>query len=293
MEKIELLVDSKSLVGEGPFWDGSKNLLYWVDIKGSKLHIYNSLLCTNETIQFLQHVCAVVKCSDGELLLAMQHGLYFFNLESKKLTLINNPESDILENRFNDAKCDAAGRFYAGTMDNNELGDTVGSLYCLNNDLSVKKILDHITISNGLAWSLDNKTMYFIDTPTMVVSAFDYKIETGELSNRRTVVRIPEGEGSPDGMTIDCEGMLWVAQWGGWKVSRWNPENGVRMMTIDVPASKVSSCAFGGDNMDELYITTARIMLSAEELLKQPHAGGLFRVKVGIKGMQSHQFKKA
>ncbi len=133
--------------------------------------------------------------------------------------------------------------------------------------------------------------MYYVDTPTHQVVAFDYDLETGDLSNRRVVVEIPEDQGSPDGMTIDSEGMIWVAHWGGWRVTRWNPNTGKLLDVVPVPASQVTSCTFGGPHLDKLYITTARVGLNEDELTKQPHAGGLFCVELGIRGTPAIPFR--
>ena len=159
-----------------------------------------------------------------------------------------------------------------------------GSLYCLDPDGSVERKVSNVTISNGLAWDASKGRMYYVDTPTQCVSAFDYAPDTGAISNRRIAVHIPEAQGAPDGLTIDADGMLWVAHWGGACVGRWNPETGERSATVEVPAMQVSSCAFGGADRDQLFITTAREGLSDDALAEQPLAGGLFRVEPDVRG---------
>lgn len=289
MGELKLVIDAKATLGEGPFWHPQKCVLYWVDIMEKKVHIHNPATNTNKSIDVGQYVGAVVPREDGGCILAMHNGFYALNEESEEITPLTDPESDIPTNRFNDGKCDPAGRFWAGTMSLNN-GGPVGALYCLDTDLNVQKKVDHVTCSNGLAWSSDHKTMYYIDTPTKQVVAFDYQVQNGEIDNKRVVVTIPEGEGAPDGMTIDREGMLWVAHWGGYQVSRWNPQNGEKLSSIPVPAAQVTSCAFGGEQLDELYITTARIGLSEEALQEQPHAGGVFCYKTAVKGQPTNSF---
>ncbi|TVY10793.1 SMP-30/gluconolactonase/LRE family protein [Paenibacillus cremeus] len=281
--KLELVWDGKAVLGEGPAWDHRSGQLVWVDIQGRRVHLFNPADGINRTIELNQMIGAAVPRAEGGLVLALQHGFHTLDLETETLTPLADPESDQPGNRFNDGKCDDAGRFWAGTMDMKE-GKPAGSLYCLEKDGTVRKTVEGVTVSNGIAWSHDNRTMYYIDSPTKKVVAYDFALETGELSNPRTAVVIAEGEGMPDGMTIDSEGMLWVAQWDGWQVSRYNPATGDKLDTIHVPAARSSSCAFGGENYDELYITTARVGLSEEQLASQPHAGGLFRVKLGVKG---------
>lgn len=203
---------------------------------------------------------------------------------------IEKVEEDISHTRFNDGKCDPAGRFWGGTMAVSE-AKPAGSLYCLNTDHKVKKMIDDVTVSNGLAWSPDHSTMYYIDTPTQKVVAYDYDLDTGNISNKRTVVTIPEAEGKPDGMTIDEKGRLWVAHWQGYQVSCHDPATGEKLIKIEVPVEKVTSCCFGGDNLDELYITTASTGLEKDDLEKQPYAGGLFKVKPGVKGEKTYQYQ--
>jgi sugar lactone lactonase YvrE len=153
-------------------------------------------------------------------------------------------------------------------------------------------MLDSVTISNGLVWTSDSSNFYYIDTPTGRVDAYDYDHESGNISNCRTAVKIPDGQGGPDGMTIDSEDMVWVAHWGGSCVTRWNPLTGELLETVEVPGAKqITSCALGGPDLDDLYITSASIGLNDEGLEEQPNAGNLFRLKVNARGVPACGFK--
>jgi sugar lactone lactonase YvrE len=165
-----------------------------------------------------------------------------------------------------------------------------GSLYCLGIDQQVRQMITHVTVSNGLAWSLDHRTMYYIDTATQMVVAYEYDLERGAIANRRVAIQVPVGHGYPDGMTIDADGMLWVAHWGGACVTRWDPIRGVALQSIPLPVTNVSSCCFGGADFADLYITTARQGLSEKELVKQPAAGGIFCVRPGVCGLPSSAY---
>lgn len=292
MIKPELVLDAKALLGEGPCWDDTYNLLYWVDIAAYNVHIFNPIDRRDKVIHTKQYVGAAIPRSSGGLILAMRHGFYHLDLETEALNFITDPESDKPFNRFNDAKCDASGRLWAGTMGLDEsVGKKEGALYSLDKDLNVKKVLGDVGISNGIAWDENSETMYYIDTPTKQITAFDFDMQTGDISNKRVIIEFPEGVGFPDGMNIDSEGMLWIAHWGGSQVSRWNPATGVQIDSISIPALQVTSCVFGGVNLDELYITTARIGMSQDELEQYPHAGGLFMAKPGVKGVKTYQFQ--
>ena len=288
-QSFELVVDARAVNAEGPVWHARRQLLYWVSIQEHEVHAYDPATNEDRAIDVGQLVGTVVPRKSGGVIVALHHGIASLALETGHLNIIADPEANLPGNRFNDGKCDPAGRFWAGTMSLSEVPGA-GSLYVIDTDLSVRRVLENVTISNGIVWSLDGSTMYYVDTPTCEVSAFDFDIETGSISNRRTVVRIPEGYGFPDGMTIDAEGMLWVAVWGSGEVSRWDPERGEMLKAISVPATNVSACAFGGPNLDELYVTTAREELDEETLAEQPHAGGLFRVKPGVCGIEAFEF---
>ncbi|KRG15330.1 SMP-30/gluconolactonase/LRE family protein [Lederbergia galactosidilytica] len=288
--QAELVLDLQATLGEGPHWDESLEILYWVDIQGKKLHAFDPNTEENSTFQFDQYVSAVVPGKAGRFLLAMENGIYQYDIHQNDLCFIANPEESLPNNRFNDGKCDPSGRFWAGTMAmDGKLGQ--GNLYRLDPNKKITKMLDNVSISNGLAWSPDKKKMYFIDTPTKEITTFEYDDENGDISYQETTIKIPDGMGNPDGMTIDQEGMLWVAHWGGARVTRWNPSTGKLLDQVQVPAKNVTSCAFGGKNLDELYITTAKIGLSESELSEYPGSGGLFKVKTDVKGMRAYRFE--
>ncbi|HDR7686745.1 SMP-30/gluconolactonase/LRE family protein [Bacillus toyonensis] len=286
---IELVLDAKATLAEGPCWNEKKQLLYWVDIIEKTLCIYNPTNNTNRVIALNQQIGCVVPYVEDVVLLAMENGFYSLNLKTEKLTHIYDPEPHLVENRFNDGKCDPAGRFWAGTTDLNGI-NAAGSLYCLYNNLSVEKKVSYVNTSNGIAWSPDHTYLYFIDTPTKKVVRFHYDIRTGEISNPTDVILFPENDGLPDGMTIDEEGCLWIAHWGGSKITRWNPLTGEQILSVPIPALYVTSCTFGGPNSTDLYVTTARTRMTDEELKKYPHAGGIFRIQTNIKGCPTYSF---
>ena len=202
--------------------------------------------------------------------------------------MVTTPRDHNSENRFNDGKCDPAGRFWAGTM---ETPTRKGALFRLDPDLLVHQILDGIACSNGLAWSLDRKTMYYIDTMTRRIDAFDYELMTGAISNRRAAVTVSEEHGLPDGMTMDVDGKLWVAHWDGWCVCRWDPTTGQLLQKIRFPVARPTSCAFGGAALDTLYVTSATTGLDTTALIKQPEAGGLFIFNPGVRGLPAISFE--
>lgn len=288
--EVELLVDFHAQVGEGPIWDEERQVLYWVDIMANKVCVYDPAKKENTAIDVGQPVGTVVVREKGGLMLALHHGFGAFDLETKKLTLIADPEAHLPQNRFNDGKCDPAGRFWAGTMAF-AATEGAGSLYCLDTDLSVRKVMGDISISNGIVWSLDHRTMYYIDSLKKDVRAYDFDVKTGQIANERIVCQTPEEMGIPDGMAIDAEGMLWVAHFYGSRVCRWNPHNGQVLETIRLPVSHVTACAFGGRDLDTLYITSASYRMSEEEKAKEPHAGGLFVCKPGVRGVPTFRFK--
>jgi sugar lactone lactonase YvrE len=189
---------------------------------------------------------------------------------------------------MNDGACDRAGRFWAGTMALDERPGA-GALYRLDRDGRVETMLRPVTISNGIDWTGDDRRMYFIDSPTQSVDLFDFDATTGAIANRRTFVRIPPDAGVPDGLTVDAGEGVWVALWGGGAVHRYTPD-GALDCVVRLPVTHPTSCAFGGDDLRDLYITTAAIALDARERERQAHAGGLFRCRPGFVGREPNRF---
>lgn len=288
-QSAQLVVDARATLGEGPVWHPGHQRLTWVDIQAGKLHVYDPRGEADRVYDVGCLVGAAVPRQSGGMILATEHGFEAFEFETCKRTPLGDPEAHLPNNRFNDGKCDARGRFWAGTMSMvRELG--AGSLYVLEPGGEIRHVLGGVTTSNGLGWSPDGRTMYYIDTPTLQVAAFDFDETRGTITGRRVAVSFPEGVGRPDGMAVDAEGMLWIAHWDGGRVTRWNPGDGSLLATIRVPADRTSCCAFGGEDLDILFITTARHGLSAEALQRQPHAGGLFAARPAVRGLASHSY---
>lgn len=287
--QAELVLDAKARLGEGALWQPEQKLLYWIDNVANELHIFDPETGNNEKYSLPDRPGTVVPLHNGNMMVAMENGVFEWNRETKALAFFaENPEQET-GSRYNDGKCDSSGRFWVGTYAD---GKKQCALYRINGDGKVQKMLDDVICSNGIAWSIDKTKMYYIDTPTRVVQQFDYNDSTGEISNGKVIIRFPEGVGSPDGSTLDSEGMLWIAHWGGACVSRWNPETGEMIGKVEVPTREVTSVAFGGDELETLYITTVSEWADEETLAKYPHSGGLFAVNPGVKGIPANFFEK-
>jgi sugar lactone lactonase YvrE len=294
----ELILNAEADLGEGPAWDDIGRKLYWVDIRVGRLHRFDPDAGTDEFFCLDEPVGCVAPCKptrkspgglSGSVVLALKSGLVIYNPSSKEREYLARPESHLPGNRFNDGKCDPAGRFLAGTMDNGEK-EVSGSLYTYSPEGRLKTLLKGIRISNGLTWSPDSRTFFFIDTPTRQVTAYDYDLATGDISNPRAAVKVPPDLGWPDGMTMDSEGMIWVAMWGGAKLTRWDPSNGKLLEAIPFPALNVTACAFGGHELNELFVTSARKDMSEKQLADYPLSGGLFRIRTNTKGLPTFAF---
>jgi sugar lactone lactonase YvrE len=278
---------AKALLGEGAIWDTEPGLLWWIDIESHTCNLYDPVVKENEAMAMGQRIGTVVPSKDpGKAVVALQDGIYVLDLESMLFDLVCSPESGLKDMRFNDGKCDPVGRLWVGSMSLNFTGGAA-SLYRINEGGDFRKMIDSVTVSNGIVWTSDHKTMYYNDTPTGCVKAYDFDLASGEISNERVAVIIPSSMGAPDGMTIDSEDKLWVAHWGGSMVGRWDPLTGKLLAKVEVPAPNVTSCAFGGPELDILYITTAREGMPEEDIRKYPEAGSIFKVVPGIKGVKA------
>ena len=293
-DSVELVLDAQADMGEGPIWHARTQRLYWVNCAAGEVHVFDPQAKTDRTIRVGQLVGTVVPRRKGGVMLAVKHGFASLDLDTEALTLLADPEADQPQNVFNDGKCDPAGRFWAGTIsDGPPFIPGAGSLYCLDTGGQVSRKVGQVSMSNGLVWSHDKATFYFIDSFAHTVDAFDYDDATGEISNRRVAITIPKECGVPDGMTIDADGMLWVAGWGGSQVCRWDPSQARLLQSIELPVSQVTACAFGGPQLDELYITSARsgaYGLDQAALAREPQAGGIFKARPGVRGTEAFEF---
>jgi sugar lactone lactonase YvrE len=288
---MQVLTHHSCLLAEGPVWDAARERLLWVDILLGEIHSYYTDTREHRIFKAGQTVGSFALRASAGLVASFQNGFAHVDLETESIQWLTDPEADKPDNRFNDGKCDPAGRFWAGTMSVSGK-KSAGSLYALEASGEAVLKIPGVSVSNGLAWSPGHTRFYFIDSPTNQVASYDYDIETGNLSNQKIAVTIPPEMGKPDGMTIDTEGMLWVALWNGWSVTRWNPYTGELLEQIKLPVAQVTSCTFGGKELEDLYITTAKVGLSNEELEKQPLAGSVFVVNnMRVKGLPAVLFK--
>ena len=278
-DRVEVVVAAGCELGEGPVWDARSARIAWVDILGRRVLLHDPTTGATESITTPLHVGAIAPRRAAGYVAALQDGFWILgDGPARRLATVPEARPEI---RFNDGKCDPAGRFWAGTMPYDEVSPA-GGLYRLDRDGSVARVLEGVTISNGLAWSGDGTTLYYIDTPTRRVDAFAYDAARGEIGKRRTVIEIPSDAGAPDGMAIDVEDGLWVALWGGGVLHRY--VDGRLDRVIALPVSQPTSCAFGGPDLDELYITSARTGLTPAARAAEPLAGGLFRIRPGVRG---------
>jgi sugar lactone lactonase YvrE len=280
----DVVLDAHAILGEGPVWDVNRQRLAWVDIEAHALHETDPGSGEDRVITIGEHIGCAAPAGGSLYVAGLKSGLAVLDIDTGRRAAIVDPEPHLDGNRFNDGKCDPAGRLWAGTMALDE-HEGAGSLYCLRPDLAITRALEGVTVSNGLAWSADARTMYYADSPTRQVAAFDFDNATGALANRRVVYEVPEGSGFPDGMTIDAEDHLWVALWDGWRVIRVAPATGRVVGEVVMPVARPTCCTFGGANLDELFITSARVRLSPEQLAVQPLAGAIFRARPGVRGL--------
>ena len=289
--EVKIACETVAGIGEGAIWDYKNNRLLWIDTQGS-VFIYTPSDGKNKEIKVGKPVGTVVPCEKNSVIVALKDGIYELDLETEKLTFICMPEKPAIEgNKYNDGKCDANGRLWVGTMDTNTAPEK-GGFYVVNGKGEYQQVLKDVSVSNGVCWSLDGKTMYYQDSPLKTISAFDFDLKNGTISEREEVVKVPKDMGDPDGNTIDATGMVWMANWGGACVSKWNPHTGQMLQKVDVPAYNVTSVAFGGENLEDLYITTASLYMPAEKESLYPDAGKLFVCKPGVKGIRANYFAK-
>lgn len=296
--KAKLECSVNNVLGEGPIWDSRTNCLFWVDILGNKIYRYELLTKNISSIEVQSYPSTICLSNRSSLIITaldciIEIQIKAFDSEEMQSEIIYNKphaflgfnEKDGLTRRFNDGKVDANGRLWLGTMAIlQEKGAGQAGLYSLdlsNEGSELKCQIDRRTISNGLCWTDDNKTFYYIDTPTLSVVKYDFDVHNGTISNKKVCIATSEADGYPDGMTIDEEGMLWVAFWQGSKIVRYDPASGSPLLTVNLPVKNVTCATFGGENLKTLYITTAKD--------DQGNGGDLYSIELDIKGRESYR----
>lgn len=286
---IQCVAQTRSLLGEGPTWSPRDSALYWVDILTPSVHRYDTHKGVDTEVKVGSMVSVAIPKATGGLLVATPGGLMTLDLESKNLSFFCHPESDRPGNRYNDGKCDRMGRLWIGTLDMGTAANR-GNLFRVDADGLWKKMDTGFTVANGLGWSPDNKRMYFVDTPRRTIYVYDFDLMTGTIANRRAFITLDTSDGTPDGLTVDEDGCLWVAIWDAWRVSRYSPE-GQEMLRIKMPVPRPTSCCFGGANLDTLYVTSASVRLNEQALASAPLSGSLFSIRIpGVRGLPETTF---
>jgi len=284
MPEIECLVEAGNTLGEGPIWNPREQAIYWADSKGRpRIQRLDPKTGTVDEWEMPDLLGSFVFREQGGIVAGLKSGFHFVDPESGSVELITDPEPDLADNRLNDGKCDRKGRYWCGSLDDS--GGKGGSLYRLDPDLSLHKMDTGITVSNGIAWSPDNKTMYYSDSRSRVCYNYDFDLGTGAISNKRVFTSTADIPGSIDGATIDADGFYWCAHIRDWQIAKYDPAGNI-VDTIRLPVRYPTMCTFGGPDLDTLYVTSGAIFVQDDEKDAQPLAGGLFAIHgTGAKGI--------
>lgn len=283
-----IALDSHALLGESPLWSPHEGVLYWLDCLQPAIHSFNPQTAANKSTILNQIVTSISLYSENSLLVTVEEGYAFANLLTGSLTLIGNPYAHQAV-IFNDGKCDREGRFWSGTAAK-DWQSPIGALFQLSADLKFKPMDKGFILSNGIGFSPDNKYLYFSDSSAHTIYRYDFDLSSGAITNKKAFIIIPDSEGLPDGMTVDAQGNLWVAMWDGWSINRYDPQ-GKKIDSIKLPIPRPTSVAFGDRDLSTLYITSARIGLSEEQLKLSPLSGSLFAMQTSFKGLPEPYFK--
>ena len=282
--------DAGALLGEGALWSPRAQALWWVDILGRRLHQLRWADGARTSWDFDAEVSAVAERADGPgLLLALRRGFAAFDPQDGRLEYLHQPAGEPHGNRFNDGKCDAQGRLWAGSMDFDCAAPT-GALYRFDPDGGCTRHDSGFAVTNGPTWSLEGRTLYFNDTVQGQVLAYDFDMAAGTVSNRRVWLQFAAQDGVPDGMCTDAAGRIWIAHWGGGCVSCHDPDSAAELCRIALPARQITSCAFGGPDLCTLFVTSAATGLDAAARAAQPLAGALFALELDTAGRPAHRF---
>lgn len=287
-DSLEIALSFKTDLGEGPIWDDATDTLVFVDSNHGRIH----RLCPERghltSIDVGSTIGVAIPRVTGGYVVTSVDGLLSVSKDSSDVALLLAIEKDLPNNRMNDGKCDSRGRLWSGTF-STRFERNAGTLYRIDPDLSLTPAVEGVRVSNGMAWSPDERLMYFNDTLSRGIDVFDFDIEEGLVSRRRRFVAIDREAGLPDGMAVDAEGCVWVALFNGSQVRRYSPD-GVWIGVVSLPVARVTSCNFGGRDLKDLYITTADFRMHDDGNPHEAEAGFVFRCRPGVKGLPSHKF---
>ncbi|MBD0404112.1 SMP-30/gluconolactonase/LRE family protein [Flammeovirga sp. EKP202] len=281
IETLECIWNIPSTLGEGPLWVEHEQAVYWLDIVEKKVHRYSTFNQSKKSWQLSFELTSLAFREKGGFIGTVRDGFALVDFENDDYKMIQSLEEHLPENRFNDGKVDSKGNFWAGSMDENEKKES-GSLYRLGAGGKVAHLDSDYIITNGPAFSPDGKTLYHNDTIKRLIYAYD--IEEQDIKNKRVLYQFTDPEGYPDGLTVDVEGNLWQCSFAGARITKFSPQGEV-LEVYEMPVPNITSCTFGGENLDTLYITTARYLMTDEDKQEYPLAGSLFSFKPGVKGL--------
>jgi sugar lactone lactonase YvrE len=291
MTDIIRLHAHRAILGEGPTWRPGENAVYWIDLRAPAIFRYDCASGSNETlpVQLGDRLGAMIFTTDGRMVVADRAGLHL--VERGQRRTLAHPDAEQALNCFNDAKVDARGRLWSGGADTKDT-DANGSLWMFDAKASARKIDSGFICSNGPAFSIDGTRAYFTDSYAYEIWCYDIDPATGEVGPRRSFAKIKPEDGYPDGMTVDAEGFLWNAHWDGWRITRYDPDGRIdRVLTVPVP--KPTSIAFGGPDMKRLYITSASLDMTPQQLAEAPWSGCLMACDLDIAGRLDHDYALA
>ena len=288
-QEPRVILEAGNLLGESPVWDERHAALWWVDIHGHRLHRWRAATGHDVFVLAEQTAC-IGLCEDGRLVCGGRFGFAILDPASGQRTVLEQPLAGTTQLRFNDGRCDRGGRFWSGTVSESRT-EGAAALYRLDPDGHVSRRLEGVTVSNGLAFSPDNRSMYFADSHRKEMYVIDFDLASGALGERRRFVQFEADWGMPDGATVDAEGCVWVAGIGGSRVLRFDP-TGRLVSQHRMPVTQPTSCQFGGPDLRTLFVTSARMRLGEAELASQPLAGSLFAIEPGVNGLPEPRFRQ-
>lgn len=288
LPQVDCVLPAAALLGESPVWCPLDNVLYWVDIKRPAIHRFDPSTATCRTWPMHEDVTAIGLRQRGGAIASLRSSLATIDFHTGEIGEFPGPIVPQSDMRFNDGRCDRRGRFWVGTLHESRHPETA-SLYRVDRDGRHAEMVTGVTVSNGIAWSPDNRIMYFADSWTRTIFSFDFDLDGGTLHNQRVFVQLSEGAGAPDGATVDAEGFLWSATIDAGCVTRYAPD-GSTDRVIKMPVQRPTSCAFGGDDLSILYVTSASMGLTEQQRIAAPLSGGLFAVDAGVKGLPEPRF---